>query len=67
MQPVLGVDLFVKLAGFILLEPDTNQVAADVLRPGKAVEQSTPMVLLDDLVFEGGAVAAVTAHGPSLQ
>jgi hypothetical protein len=48
VQRVGGTDRLVEGARFVLLQPDPDQVAADVVRPGEAVEQGTGVVLLDD-------------------
>src|SRR5271170_7547907 len=57
-----------KVAGLVLLNPDPNQVSADVVALGEPVKGLAGQELLSDLALELDAVRAVLRHGlPSFE
>ncbi|MEM1385674.1 MAG: hypothetical protein AAGG06_18800, partial [Pseudomonadota bacterium] len=62
-ESVGRLDLLVELAGLVLLDPNPDQMPADVVLLRKRIERGAGKVLLDDLALEGGAVASVSADG----
>src|SRR5271156_5584949 len=57
-----------KVAGLVLLNPDPNQIAADVMALGEPVKGLAGQKLLSDLALELDAVRAVLGHGlPSFE
>src|SRR6516162_4639347 len=57
----LGV--FVQGAGFILLNPDANQLTRDIMPLGKRVQALPGYELLRDLPLERDAVGTLPGHG----
>jgi hypothetical protein len=56
----IGSDrVFVKVAGFVLLHPDPDQIAADVVALGKPMQGLAGQKLLSYLALELDAVRAV--------
>src|SRR5271169_4951807 len=57
-----------KVAGLVLLNPDPNQVSADVVALGEPVKGLAGQELLSDLALELDALRAVLGHGlPSFE
>src|SRR5271155_2257281 len=57
-----------KVAGLVLLNPDPNQVSADVVALGEPVKGLAGQKLLSDLALKLDAVRAVLGHGlPSFE
>ena len=60
--------VFVKGAGFVFLNPDPDQIAADVVALGERMQGLAGQEFLSDLVLELDAMRAVLGHGlPSFQ
>ena len=65
-QQVGRFHLVVELAALILLDPDTDQVTADVIALGQTLKADlTGQELLGDLPLERDRVCAMPCHGPS--
>ena len=57
------MEIVVKGAGFILADPNTDQVAGHIVALRQCVKGLSFNVFLGDLTLEIGAVAAVFGHG----
>src|SRR6516225_426349 len=62
-QEVSCMEIVVKGAGFILADPNTDQVAGHIVALRQCVKGLSFNVFLGDLTLETGAVAAVFGHG----
>src|SRR6476469_5184703 len=63
MQEIGSLCVFVQGAGFILLDPDTDQLARQIMPLGKPVKALPGNVLLNDLPLELDAVRTLSGHG----
>ena len=57
--------ILIKTTGLILLDPDPDQVARDVVAFGKPVQGLAAQVLLGNLPLVLGAIGSVLRHGSS--
>jgi len=56
LEQIGGGRIFVKVAGFVLLNPDPDQVSADVVAFGEPMNRFAGQKLLSDLALELDAV-----------
>ena len=63
LEKIGGLGVLVKVAGLALLNPDPDQVPADIVPLGEPVEGLAGQELLSDLAFKLNAVRAVPSHG----
>ncbi len=68
LEQIGGGCVLVKVAGFVLLNPDADQVSADVVAFGEPMKGLAGKKLLSDLALELNAVRALLGHGlPSFE
>jgi hypothetical protein len=65
LNEVGGLGVVVEGACLVLRNPDSDQVARDVMALGQAMQGPASEELLGDLTLERNAVGSVSRHGPS--
>ena len=62
-EKICGGGILIEAAGLVLLNPDPDQVSADVMALGEPVKGLPGQELLSDLALELDAVRALFDHG----